>query len=194
MGKQKYQQQIEQLFSKSPVVNFQSIAKIVSSHEQKKQYTKQLVRNLLLKEKIKVLTKGYYTKHNEISFAVFCFQPAYIGLQDALSFHELWEQETIPIIITARKIRTGIRTVQGQNILIHRIDPKYYFGIEHTLQEDAALPYSDLEKTFIDMAYFHQILSREVIAEIKKKIDMKKLKVYLKRYPQMIREQVLHAL
>jgi len=102
MGKIKYQEEIKELFRKSPVVSYSSIEKIVKNKKNIKQYTKQLIRNLLLKKKIKRLAKGYYTIINDSSLAVYCFKPAYLGLQDSLSFHNLWEQETIPVIIVLK--------------------------------------------------------------------------------------------
>ncbi len=179
MGKQKYLSRVDSLFKKSPVVNFNSIQRIVKN---KKNYTKQLIRNLLKQGKIKKLAKGYYTSHNEISLIVFCFKPAYLGLQDALSHHNLWEQETIPVIITSKKARQGIRNIFGANVLIRRIDKKYLFGFEYYKDGDFYFPYSDIEKTFIDMIYFRQHLDKEIILEFKKKMDKKKLKLYLKKY------------
>ena len=124
MGKKKYIQDIENLFKKSPVVNAKSIDMIVNKKKHVKVYAKQLIRSLILKRKIKRITKGFYTSEDNISISVFCFKPAYLGLQDALSFHNLWEQETIPVIISARKIRVGIRSIMGNNVLIRRISKK----------------------------------------------------------------------
>ena len=191
MGKEKYLKQIENLFEKSPVVDFSSIERIIKSKKNIKQYTKQLIRNLVLKNKIKRLSKGYYTKHDESGLAVFCFKPAYLGLQDALSFHNLWEQETIPVIITAKKVRQGGRKIfENANILIRRIDKKYFFGFEYLKSGDFYFPYSDVEKTFIDMIYFRQSIDEEVLKNIKKKIDKKKLERYLKKYPEKFRKRV----
>jgi|SRR3989344_720014 len=181
MGKQKYLSSVNSLFKKSSVVSFNSIERIVKN---KKNYTKQLIRNLIKQGKIKKLAKGYYTSHNEISLIVFCFKPAYLGLQDALSYHNLWEQETIPVIITSKKARQGIRNILGVNVLIRRINRKYLFGFEYYKNGDFYFPYSDIEKTFIDMIYFRQPLDKEVVLEFKKKMDKKKLKLYLKKYPK----------
>ena len=181
MGKQKYLSSVNSLFKKSSVVSFNSIERIVKN---KKNYTKQLIRNLIKQGKIKKLAKGYYTSHNEISLIVFCFKPAYLGLQDALSYHNLWEQETIPVIITSKKARQGIRNILGVNVLIRRINRKYLFGFEYYKDGDFYFPYSDIEKTFIDMIYFRQPLDKEVVLEFKKKMDKKKLKLYLKKYPK----------
>ena len=192
MGTQKYREDIELLFSKSPVVSYNSIGRIVRNKSHASQYVKKLVYYLILKNKIKRLVKGYYTSMDESSLAVFAFQPAYLGLQDALSFHNLWEQETIPVIITSRKIRQGIRNVLGQNVFIRRINKKYLFGIQYYEQNGVALPYSDMEKTFIDIIYFNENLSNEVIKEFRKRIDRKKLSSYLKTYPERFRAKVLN--
>src|SRR3989344_9138445 len=100
MGKQIHLEKIERLFEKSPVVDFKSIERIIG----KNNYAKLLVSNLLKKNKIKKVGKGFYTKYDESSLSVFAFKPAYLGLQSALSFYGLWEQETIPVILTTKKL------------------------------------------------------------------------------------------
>lgn len=194
MGKEKYQKEIRELFKKSPVVNYNSVERIIENKKKVKQYTKQLVRNLILKQDIKRLVKGYYTNLDDPSLAVFCLKPAYLGLQDALSFHNLWEQETIPIIITTRKVRSGLRKVMGTNILIRRIQKKYFFGFDYSPQNNIPYPYSDIEKTFIDMIYFKERLSKEAIKNIVKKLNIKKLNIYLKNYPKKMKLKILKTL
>ncbi len=197
MGKEKYQKIVENLFEKSPVINAKSIDRIIKNKKRIKQYTKQFIRNLIIKGKIKKLTKGCYTKHDDISLVVFCFKPAYLGLQDALSFHNLWEQETIPVIISTRKIRQGIRKVFNSNVLVKRINKRYLFGFEYYNQDNQGkiyLPYSDIEKTLIDMIYFKERLDKETIRNIKIKINQKKLNLYLKSYPKIFRKKILNAL
>lgn len=194
MGKEKYLKDIEALFAKSPVVNYSSINRIIKHKKNVKQYVKKIIHSLIKKDKIKRITKGYYTTSNDASLAVFCFQPAYLGLQDALSFHNLWEQETIPVIITTKKVRSGIRTILGSNVLIRRIKKRYFFGIEYNQQNKIALPYSDIEKTFIDMIYFKEKLNKDTIIAFKKRINKKKLDNYLKTYPKRIRKLILSKL
>lgn len=193
MGKEKHIKKIEELFKKSPVVSYSSIERIIRD-KKKSQYTKQLVRNLVLKGKIKRLTKGFYSLKENPQLSVFCFKPAYFGLQDALSFHNLWEQETIPVIITTRRIRSGIRKVLGMNVLIRRIQKRYLFGFDYMQQGDNYFPYSDIEKTFIDMVYFKENLNEETLKNIMEKIDKKKLDSYLKNYPERIKKMVLRYL
>lgn len=191
MGKKKHLGEIEKLFMKSPVVDAASISRIVGSRKKEKQYYKQLIRNLVIKGKVKRLSKGFYTRHNEISLAVFCFKPAYLGLQDALSFHDFGEQETIPVILTARMARNGIRQVSGANILIRRIDKKYLFGYKYMKQGSFYFPVSDIEKTFIDMVYFREKIDTDLLISIKKSVDKRKLESYLSRYPERLRAKIL---
>lgn len=194
MGKQIYLADVMELFRKSPVVSFSSIMRIIRDKKEVKQYGKRLVAQLLHKGRIKQLAKGCYTSQDDPSLAVFCFQPAYLGLQDALSAHNLSEQETVPVIITARKVRTGLRKIIGQNALIRGIDKRYYFGLTYIQQDTVALPYSDIEKTLIDMVYFRQPLSREMIAELKKRISRKTMESYISRYSKKMKAKIVKIL
>jgi len=194
MGKTKYLDDIMKLFEKSSVVTFDSINRIIKNKKSVKGYARKMVHYLVKNGKISRLGKGIYTAKDNINLVIFCFQPAYFGLQDAMSFYNLWEQETIPIIITNRKVRKGIRSILGQNVLIRNIDKKYFFGYEDFQEGDVALPYSDIEKTFIDMIYFKEHLDEEVIDNFKEKINKKRLKDYLKRYPLRFRKIVLTRL
>ena len=180
MGTEKHLKKIEKLLDKSNVISFDSITKIVGD----KNYAKQVTRNLILKGKMVKVGKGLYTNKNEISLAVYRFMPAYLGLQDALSFHNLWEQETIPIIITSSKARPGIRKIMGQNVLVKRVAPKYLFGFGYYDESGITLPYSDQEKTFIDLLYFREHFKPFPV-------DIEKMKKYLQRYPQKFRITVM---
>ena len=190
MGKEKYLKDIEALFEKSPVVSYSSIERTIKSKKNVRQYVKKLIHGLIKKNKIKRLTKGFYTKLDDNSLAVFCFKPAYLGLQDALSYHNLWEQETIPVIITTRKVRPGIRKILGKNVLIRRIERKYFFGIEYDKQDKVAIPYSDVEKTFIDMIYFKERIDDSTLNNLKRSINKKKFNSYLKIYKPKIRKTI----
>lgn len=198
MGKEKYLLDIIKLFEKSAVVEFTSINRIIQNKRKVKQYAKQVVRNLIKQGKIQKIGKGIYTSLDESSLAVFSFSSAYLGLQDALSFHNLWEQETVPVIITSNNVRKGIRKIMGSNVLVRRINKKYMFGYEYYKypleNRDIYLPYSDIEKTFIDMIYFKQPLDKENISEFREKIDKKKLTRYLKKYPERFRNRVLNSI
>lgn len=190
MGEQKYLKRVEELFDKSPVVFFNSIKRI-TQEKKKTNYAKLLISNLIKKGKVKKIAKGVYTKHNELALAVFGFEPAYLGLQSSLSAHNLWEQETIPVVLTTRKARRGIRSASGGNILVRNINKRYFFGFDPKLDGNFYLPYSNIEKTFIDMFYFKEKIDKNAFEEFKKRIDEKKLKIYLKNYPRKFREKVI---
>jgi predicted transcriptional regulator of viral defense system len=189
MGKQIHLRKIESLFDKSPVLDFKSIERVVGK-KKKSSYAKLLISNLIKSGRIYKVGKGMYTKHPESSLAVFAFKPSYLGLQSALSYLGIWEQETIPVILTGKKVRRGIRKIMGSNILVRNIDKRYLFGFDLQKEGDFYLPYSDLEKTFIDMVVFNQKMSEEVVDKIRKSANKKKLKEYLKRYGKNIRSRV----
>jgi predicted transcriptional regulator of viral defense system len=185
---------IERLFEKSLVVDFKSIERMVRVDKSRSNYAKLMISNLLKKGKIHKVGKGYYSKYNESSLAVFAFKPAYLGLQSALSHFGLWEQETIPVIITPQKVRRGIRNVLGTNILVRNTNKKYFFGFEWVKEGDFYLPYSDLEKTFIDFIIFNENIDRSILKVLRKKINRDKLENYLRRYPQKTKDRIKTAL
>jgi len=191
MGKIKYIDKVRKFFEESPIVSINSLKKFLGKN---KKYIYLLINHLIKRGEIKRLTDGFYSLYDDPSLAVFCFKPAYLGLQNALSIYNLWEQETIPVIITTRKIRTGIRQISGINVLIRRIKKEYFFGFEYIKYGDFYLPVSDIEKTFIDMIHFKQDIDKETLKNFKKRINKPKLKIYLKKYPKRIRERILNKL
>ncbi|MBS3150755.1 hypothetical protein J4443_00020 [Candidatus Woesearchaeota archaeon] len=189
MGKIKYIQDIRSFFKKNVIVDINSLKKFIP--KKRKDYIYLLINNMLKKGEIKRITKGYYSLEEDPSLAVFCFKPSYLGLQNALSIHNLWEQETNPIIITTQKIRQGIRKVSENNIVLHRISPKYFFGIDYIKEGNIYFPVSNIEKTFIDLIYFNQNIDKKTLKEFKKRINNKRIKIYLKKYSENISSRVL---
>ena len=191
MGKSKHIKRILELFDKSPVVDLKSIERIIGVKKQDNNYAKLLVSNLIKQNKIKKMVKGKYSKYDDLSLSVMCFRPAYLGLHSALSFHGLWEQESIPVIITSEKVRTGNRIILGSNVMIKRADKKFMFGFEYVLDGDFYLPYSGIEKTFIDMVVFKQNISDDVLMNFRKRINKKKLVKYLTAYSKKTRDLIM---
>lgn len=196
MGKVKYIVDVRKFFKESPIVDINSLKKFIARKD--KSYIYLLISNLLRKKEIRRITKGYYTIYDDASLIVFCFKPSYLGLQAALSFHNLWDQETNPVVVTTSNIRTGLRRVFGRNVVLKKIPGKYMFGFEYYKYplegRDIYLPYSGIEKTFIDMIYFKQYLDKETIREFRKRIDKKKLREYLKAYPALMKKRVEKSL
>ena len=186
MGKIKYINAIRDFFKKNYIVNINSLKRFVSSYKGNEDYVYLLINNMMKKNEIKRITKGYYTIHEDPVLAVFCFKPAYLGLQNALSIHNLWEQETNPVIITAKRIRQGTRNILGNNVILRRILSKYFIGVEYIKEGSLFLPVSDIEKTFVDMIYFRQKIDKQLLKNFKEKIDERKLRNYLRKYPKRI--------
>lgn len=184
MGRIKYLSKIREFLKKTPVISARDIEFIVAS----KEYAHLLLHNLTKKGEIYRLTKGYYSKEPDPILSVFCFKPAYLGLQEALSLHNLWEQETVPVIVTARKAREGIRHVLSNNVIIRRIPSKYFFGFELLKYGDFFIPVSDIEKTLIDLIYFKETPSKETLKEARKKVRRARLDSYLQHYPLEFRK------
>jgi len=156
-------------------------------------------RNLLLHKLVKQgelfpITKGVYTFRQEMQAVGFAFQPFYYGLQDALSLRNLWEQETAPVVITPRRVRTGVRKFLGNNYVVKRIDRKMFFGFSLLKYGDFWVPVSDAEKTLIDLVHFRQPVSEEALAGIKKAIRKEVLEEYLKRVPERLAERMREKL
>jgi predicted transcriptional regulator of viral defense system len=189
MAKEKYLKSILEFFKKTPVVSSRDIRMMI--RKSKSGYNHLLVHNMIKAGRIRKIVKGFYTMHDDPTVSVFCFKPSYIGLHDALSIRNLWDQETNVTIITSRKVRTGLRNILGSNVVVHNIKPEYMFGYELVECDDFFIPVSDLEKTLIDFAYFGEHLDKETLKGIKRKIDTIKLKKYLKRYPKRTRDKVL---
>lgn len=187
--KGRHVKKIREFLKNTPVVNLQSISTLVGD----KNYAYVIMNHLLKRGEVKRITRGYYTIHDDPSLLVYCLKPAYLGLQDAMSLHNLWEQETSPIIITNRRVRSGIRRVMEHNVLVRRISKEYFFGYGHYRYGDLLLPVSDVEKTLIDMAYFGEAKKR-VVGGFKTRVNRKKLEGYLRKYPPDFRRKVLALL
>lgn len=183
MGKIKYADKIREFFKRNAIVDINSLKRFIIKNNGKKDYVYLLLNNMTKKGEIKRITKGYYSLYEDPVLAVFCFRPSYLGLQSALSIHNLWEQETIPVIITSKTVRLGIRKVDGSNILLKRVLARYFFGFKYVKDGEFYVPVSDIEKTFLDMVYFNQKMDEDLLKELKNKINRKKLKDYLKEYP-----------
>ena len=187
MGKIKHLSKVRELFKKSPVVDISSLKKILGKKEN---YVYLMLNNLVKKREIFRITRGKYSRYEDPSLAVYCFKPAYLGLQDALSIHGLWEQETNTIILTTRIVREGTRQIMGSNVLLKRLPKELFFGVEYKQYGGFYVPISDTEKTFLDLVYFSQPLDKKEIEDLRKVIDVKKLQKYLHNYDKETKEIV----
>jgi len=187
MQKNKYITKIRDFIKRTPIFSSRDIERIVKD----KNYAHLILSKLTKKGEIFRLTKGFYSAFNDPTFSVFCFKPSYLGLYEALSLRNLWEQETNTIIITTKRVRGGVRKILEANVIIKRINPKYFFGFDYIKYDNFYIPVSDLEKTLIDFVYFKEPLPWQILRNLKNKIEKKKILKYLKYYPKDFQKLVL---
>jgi predicted transcriptional regulator of viral defense system len=187
MQNDKHITKIRDFIKRTPIFSSMDIERIVKD----KNYAHLILSKLTKKEEIFRLTKGSYSAFNDPTFSVFCFKPSYIGLYEALSLRNLWEQETNTTIITIKKVRGGIKKILGTNVIVRRIKPKYFFGFDYIKYDNFYIPVSDLEKTLIDLVYFKESLTWQILKNLKNKIDKRKMLKYLKAYPKNFQKLVL---
>lgn len=188
--KRKYKDKIKELLEDSPVFTNRDVNMVVKDRS----YTDLFLHNLVEQGEAFRLTRGCYSWEEDPFLSVFCFRPAYLGLEFALTFYEIWDQETNPVIITPRKVRTGTRKVLGTNIVLRNIKQDYFFGIDYLKHDDFYLPVSNIEKTVLDFIYFNNIPTEEVWQKLLKEADQEKLLTYIERYPSRKQVEMKNAI
>lgn len=187
----KYMKEFISSFKSKPAFSTSEAKNFFSFREGPQGYYKIVLNNLLKSGGIFRITRGHYTFHDEVQLAGFAFKPFYYGIQDALSLRNLWEQETNPVIITPRKVRSGTRTFQGRNYVVRWIDRKMFFGFSLLQYEEFFIPVADPEKIIIDMVYYHEFLPEETKEELMKVIKEDLLTEYLSSVSPALRKKVL---
>lgn len=190
----KYTDYLREHFANNYVFTISELRVVFSAKKISNEYLRLIIHNLLSSGELKHITKGVYTFSDDVEVVGFAFKPFYYGLQEALSIRNLWEQETNPVVITPRKVRSGLRNFEGRNYLIRRVNRSLFFGFEMQKYGDLWIPVSDIEKTLIDFVYFREPLSRQALKEISRKIDRKKLDSYLKKSPLYMKRKVYQML
>lgn len=153
-------------------------------------YVKSLLQKMEKQGRIFRITRGVYSFSNDTQVAGFAFPPFYYGLQDALSLHGIGEQETNPVVITARKVRTGLRAFSGSNYIVKRIPRKKFFGFETLQYGRFWVPVSTVEKTAIDLVYFRQTIQEDAWEELRSRLEKEKLEKMLARCSKHLAQRV----
>ena len=190
MGKTIHLDKVREFAAMTPAFSARDVEMIVGDRA----YALQMLHNLCRVGEFHRIAKGWYSLSDDPIVSVFAFKPAYVGLEEALGIHGLWEQETNVVLVSPRKVRPGVRTVLGSKVFIHRIEPKRFFGYDFMKLDGYFVPVSDVEKTLIDLFYFGKKPDREVLAEAGEKIDKKKLGGYLQSYEEALARRVDSAL
>lgn len=186
----KYMASFKERFQSYPVFTINDARVLLGSMGASKEYTYTLLHNLRKSREIVKITRGIYTFQKDLSVVGFAFRPFYYGLQDALSWRNAWEQETSPVIITPRKVRSGLRTFLGRNYLVRRIDRSMFFGLDTIKAGDSWIPVSDPEKTLIDFVYFKEHLPRNALEELLQMVSITVLEGYLDIVPDHVKNRV----
>ncbi len=191
MGKVKYLREFRTHFEKRAYFTSAEAARFMRSLGAADDYPALMLYNLERRGELNRLKKGYYSFREDIDSVGFVFEPFYYGLQEALSIHGLWEQETNPVIMTTRRVRTGLRVFLGRNVVVHHINRKMFFGYEPARVGSTFVPVSDIEKTLIDFAYFRMQVPEPAMEKIRKRLDRKRLQQYLNDVDGLLRKKVL---
>jgi len=185
----KYTKPFWDSFKEKEIISTRDIKKFLTEKKAPKTYTSTFIKILLKNKKIFKLRHGYYSTKNRTDFLEKTTLPSYHGLQEALSIHKLWTQQTATILITPRKIRTGERGSEGNKIIIRRISRKMFFGYETIKYLDEWITVSDKEKTLIDFVHYNEPLDEETKKELIKSINKEKLKDYLEKTNKIFRKK-----
>ncbi len=148
-------------------------------------YAKVFIHNLKKEGKITELIKGWYSFRKSPYLITIPLGEAYVGLGTAAFIHDAWDQIPNIDILTPRaprKVKVGERIIGGRKVIIRGISRKMYFGYETKRVETKEwIRVSDPEKTLIDLIYFNYPFLDEILPELKRIVDWRKLRKYLKR-------------
>ena len=181
MGKKIHIEAVRRFAKSTPVFTARDVEALVKE----RRYALLMLHNMVKSGELRRVARGHYTVQDDPVVSVFALRPSYIGLQDALSVRGLWEQETNVVIVTAGKAKPGVRMVMGSPVVVHRIDPRYFFGFDYERYQDRFyVPVSDLEKTLIDLVYFGETPGKATLRELARRADRKVLAGYLGTYAE----------
>ena len=194
MGKIKYLKDFRDHFKARSYFSVRDAELFLRAYGADKNYVRLMLHQMEKRGEIKRLKRGYYSFSDNLDTVGFIFEPFYYGLQEALSMHGLWGQQTNPVIITTRKVRTGLRSILGKNVLVRHINKKMFFGYEFKIVGNAFLPVSEIEKTLIDFAYFKLAMPDYALRELLKKLNKEKLDRYLTKVNNPLKDRVIRLL
>ena len=186
----KYMKQFTEEFSRKPAFVIDEVKSFLHRRNASDGYYKLLVQNLLKSNRIHKITRGAYSFYDEVQYAGFAFQPFYYGLEDALSLRGLWEQETNPVIVTPRKVRTGVRQFESRNYIVRHIKRDMFFGYSLLLYDQFYIPVSDIEKTLIDIVYFGIRVPDETLVTIIRRLNRDTFNTYLAEIPENLSKRI----
>ena len=142
MPKIKYKRFVEKL-RKVDLFNFKTIESKMG-----KNYAKLFVSNLLRRNEIVKLKKGWYSFKKTPYLLVNLLVKGYVGLGSAALIHGVWDKAVNVTILTPLagvKIRQGERLIGSSKVIVRKISEKMYFGYEFKRFEGITVRVSDPE-------------------------------------------------
>lgn len=186
----KYMQEFIHHFKENNAFTIRDARIFLKSKKISNTYLKVFIHLLLKKKKLNAIRNGVYTFQQDPIAIGFGFEPFYYGLHYALSIHQLWDQATNLVIITPKKYRSGMREIMETNVIVRRINPKFFFGYEMKWHSGMWIPVSTIEKTFADFIYFKEKIPGQVWEEWKKQLNRKILYEILAPYPIWVKKRI----
>jgi len=177
-----------------PVFTLVDMRVFLSNTSISPRYLKIIINNLIKTKEIIRIARGVYTFHKDMAVVGFAFRPFYYGLEDALTYRNLWTQSTNPIVITTNNVREGMRKFAGQNYIVKRTNPVLFFGFGFIKYYDLWIPVSDPEKTLIDLVYYHHDVRDDALVKLLESLNRGRLEEYLKSYSRHFRKKVMDVI
>ncbi len=173
-----------------PVFTLTDMRVLLNETGVSKRYLKIIINKMLKRGGLKRIRKGVYTFDDDITVVGFAYRPFYYGMEDALSYRNLWTQAANPIVMTTNTVREGLRNFYNANYLVKRVKPNLFFGFNFIRYYDFWIPVSDAEKTLIDLIYYKHGIRDDALDALAKSIDQSRLDAYLERYGKAFRKKV----
>lgn len=119
---------------------------------------------------------------NDFSLANKLYEPSYISLEFALSFHGIIP-ETVYEITSVTPKSTRRFSIMGKSFSYHRIKKEAFCGYTPLKQNDAVFLIAEPEKAFVDFAYFKMRQGQKFIDRFRKnKLTKKKVFAYARQF------------
>ena len=179
--------ELREFFKEIPAFTINDIVRKLSIS---RNYAWLMVHNLVRKGELIRIKKGFFTFYKDIEVVGFAFSPFYYGLQEALSLLGIWGQQTNPVVITPKKVRSGIRKFLGRNYIVKRIPRRLFFGFELRKYYKFWIPVSVPEKVLLDFYYFKEPLDGEIEKKLLEISSKTKLLKFAKRFPKRVLKNI----
>ncbi len=177
-----------------PVFTITDLRVFLGNTRISQRYLKLLINHLIRRKEITRISRGAYTFHKEMAVVGFAYSPFYYGMEDALSYRNLWTQSANPTIITTRNVRNGLRKFVNSNYMVKQAPTNLFFGFDFIKYYELWIPVSDPEKTLIDLVYYNHDIRVDALEKLADALNRRRLAEYLEHYSKNFRKKVMGIL